>query len=616
MWAWVNNRSVGAKLAANVALVVTTLLLVGAATLLMARDQMLTDRGSKVKTIVEMVTKYADQLEAQVKKGSLTHDQAVARFVDVVNAERFDGDNYLILFTMKGIAVASPNNPAFVGTDRSDSTDPYGVKIVQKALEIVRNNGSGFFWYSFPRASATEPVRKMSYAQGIKPWDMYINAGIYVDDVDAATWRYADYVGVMILLGVLLTGAASLVTRKSIAQGLVQLSGGMRRLADGDLEADVIGKSRGDEIGMMANTVQVFKEVGLEKRRLETEALAAREAADVERAADEHKRAKAAAQLRTVVDGLATRLAQLARGDLTCRLNDPFAGEYEQLRSDFNVAVSQLTEVVERIVENTRAIASGADEITTASDDLSRRTEQQAASLEETAAALDEITATVNKTAQGARQAKQVVTAAQAGAETSGKVVQDTIEAMSAIEQSAEKISQIIGVIDEIAFQTNLLALNAGVEAARAGDAGRGFAVVASEVRALAQRSAGAAKEIKALISTSTQQVERGVQLVGATGRSLSQIVTQVLEISTVVTEIAASAQAQATGLAQVNVAVNQMDQVTQQNAAMVEQSTAACHGLAAEAKELTLLTGRFKLMEAPQGTGEKGRGGRMRPAA
>jgi methyl-accepting chemotaxis protein len=596
MWAWVNNRSVGAKLGASVAFTVLALLMIGAGTLFMAREEMLADRADKVKAIVEMVAKYAVQLEARVNKGELSHDQAVARFVDVVNAERFDGDNYIIVYTDKGVVVAAPHNAAIVGTDRSGSTDPFGVKIVQVGIALTQHDGSGFFWFRFPRATGSEPLRKMSFAKGIPQWGMFMTAGIYVDDVDAATGRYAGYIGGMILLALLLIGGVGLVIHRSIGQGLTRLSGSMRRLADGDLSADVYGLSRGDEIGTMAATVQVFKDVGLEKRRLEEEGVAARTVADAERTATEADRVEAADRLRAVVDGLASGLARLADGDLTCHLGKAFAPEYEQLRSDFNAAIERLSEAVGHIVINTRAIASGADEISSASDDLSRRTEHQAASLEQTAAALDEITATVNKTAKGAQHAKDVVAAAQQGAQRSGIVVQDTVAAMSAIEQSAQQISQIIGVIDEIAFQTNLLALNAGVEAARAGEAGRGFAVVASEVRALAQRSAGAAKEIKALISTSTEQVGRGVELVGATGRSLTAIVGQVQEISTVVIEIAASAQEQAAGLAQVNVAVNQMDQVTQQNAAMVEQSTAACHSLSNEAKDLSQLTGRFKV--------------------
>jgi methyl-accepting chemotaxis protein len=245
---------------------------------------------------------------------------------------------------------------------------------------------------------------------------------------------------------------------------------------------------------------------------------------------------------------------------------------------------------------NGQGIRTGSDEIANASDDLSRRTEQQAASLEETAAALDEITATVKKTADGASQVSKVVTEARSEAQRSGQVVSDAVAAMGQIEASSLQITQIIGVIDEIAFQTNLLALNAGVEAARAGEAGRGFAVVASEVRSLAQRSAEAAKEIKGLISASSTQVGQGVTLVGDAGRALASIVGKVGEIDALISEISASASEQATGLTQVNSAVNQMDQVVQQNAALVEQATAASHALRGEAAELERLLARFRV--------------------
>jgi methyl-accepting chemotaxis protein len=281
---------------------------------------------------------------------------------------------------------------------------------------------------------------------------------------------------------------------------------------------------------------------------------------------------------------------------LTSRLERSFAPAYEKLRADFNAAMARMQEAIGVVADNAKAIRSGASEITQASDDLSRRTEQQAASLEETAAALDEITTTVRRTAEGASRASEAVGQARSEAEHSGQVVSDAVAAMSEIENSAQKISQIIGVIDEIAFQTNLLALNAGVEAARAGDAGKGFAVVASEVRALAQRSAEAAKEIKALILASSQQVGRGVTLVGETGRVLERISGQVGEIAGVVGDIAASAQEQAAGLAQVNTAVNQMDQVTQQNAAMVEEATAASHALNGEAEAMARQVARFDL--------------------
>jgi len=308
-----------------------------------------------------------------------------------------------------------------------------------------------------------------------------------------------------------------------------------------------------------------------------------------ERLATEHEQ-------QAVITTIADSLRRLARGDLTVRITDDFQGGYSAIRTDFNEAVTSLTEVMRAIIDSTRAMQGGSDEIASASDDLSRRTEQQAASLEETAAALDEITATVKRSAAGANQASAAASGTRVDAEKSGSVVREAIAAMGEIEHSSSQITQIIGVIDEIAFQTNLLALNAGVEAARAGDAGRGFAVVAQEVRALAQRSADAAKQIKTLISASTSQVGRGVKLVGEAGQSLTGIVSKVAEIDALIADIALSSQEQATGLNQVNSAVNQMDQVTQQNAAMVEQSTAAATALRSEASELVRLVGRFTL--------------------
>lgn len=287
-------------------------------------------------------------------------------------------------------------------------------------------------------------------------------------------------------------------------------------------------------------------------------------------------------------------LSHLAQGDLEKELQEPFIPELDKLRTDFNEAIDTLRKTMRRVNRNTSAIRSGTDEIRAASDDLSKRTEQQAASLEETAAALNEITNTVRKTAEGSNRARHVVHAAKNEAEQSDEVVRQAVDAMNSIEKSSGQISQIIGVIDEIAFQTNLLALNAGVEAARAGEAGRGFAVVASEVRALAQRSAQAAKEIKTLISTSAEEVERGAERVGEAGKVLRRIVAKVAEINEVIVEITASAQEQSASLEQVNTAVTQMDQATQQNAAMVEQSTAATHALSRETAELAQMIAQF----------------------
>jgi methyl-accepting chemotaxis protein len=323
---------------------------------------------------------------------------------------------------------------------------------------------------------------------------------------------------------------------------------------------------------------------------------------------------KAENQRDAVIAALGQSLSRVADGDLCTRIEIEVAEQFERLKKDFNSALDQLESTVSEVKGGTNAIKVGTDEISQASDDLSRRTESQAASLEETAAAVTEITTTVRKTAEGARQAHEVVLHAKKDAEKSGEVVNRAIQAMSAIENSSKQISQIIGVIDEIAFQTNLLALNAGVEAARAGEAGRGFAVVASEVRALAQRSAEAAKEIKGLISASTMQVSQGVELVGETGQTLSRIVERVSHINEVVSDIASSANEQAHGLSQVNAAVGQMDQATQQNAAMAEEATAATRNLQQQTEVLAQLVARFQTKRHGRSAGGRDSAARSSP--
>ncbi|WP_210410474.1 methyl-accepting chemotaxis protein [Oceanicola sp. D3] len=328
---------------------------------------------------------------------------------------------------------------------------------------------------------------------------------------------------------------------------------------------------------------------------------------DREKLAEAEREQSRVAEAQTqVVDSLRVGLMALAEGNLTKLLDEQFSEGYDELRINFNEAASKLREAIAMVTENAGAIHREVGEIATSADDLSRRTERQATTLEETAAALDELTSSVRSAAQGADRANQMVTEARGNAEQGGKVVSEAVAAMGQISSSSDQISKIITVIEDIAFQTNLLALNAGVEAARAGEAGRGFAVVASEVRALAQRSSDAAREISGLISSSGDHVKRGVDLVGQTGEALREIVTSVTDIAGHVSEIAKSAKEQSSGLDEINTAMNQLDQVTQQNAAMFEQTNAASQSLSGEADLLKQTVSRFEIGKVADITEER----------
>ena len=379
-----------------------------------------------------------------------------------------------------------------------------------------------------------------------------------------------------VLLGLALAALAltivmSWVFRSTVCTPYVATVVRMEGIAAGDLTTPIAYTHHQDCVGRMVQAMEVFRANGQVVK-------------DAERSQQ------------LLVQQLGDGLSRLAASDVSYRINDPFPADYERLRADFNAAMDAVSEVLSAVRQSTNGINSGANDIRQASDDLSQRTEQQAASLEQTAAAMDQITGTVRETAAGATRAHAVVSETRDEAEQSGDVVRRAVDAMNGIERASAEIGDIITVIDGIAFQTNLLALNAGVEAARAGDAGKGFAVVASEVRALAQRSADAAKDVKAKINASSDQVATGVELVSETGKALQRIIGRIGEISALVGTIATSADQQATGLQQVNTAVSEMDGVTQQNAAMVEQATAAARSLADEAQALARQVDRFTL--------------------
>jgi methyl-accepting chemotaxis protein len=573
------------------------------------RSTMFEERRAAIQNQVEAATSIAKGFAEEAKAGRMSETEAMERAKTALRAVRFGAGEYIIVYSADG-ALQVHRIRENEGKNRLDTKDPNGVMITQEILAAARKGG-GFVEYSYPRQGNPEPSPKISYSLPFEPWGWSVAAGVYVDDINATMWHH---VRRSVLFGAALLGlmmGCAWFLARGLVRPLRDITASMERVAEGDLSAEIAGLDRKDDIAPMARAVQVFKDNALALRTAESEAGAARTVSERERAQNDALREENAAAQALVVTEIGAGLSRLAEGDLTHRIEAQFPGEYASLKTDFNGALTRLQETMSRIATTAQGIQSGTGEISQAADDLARRTEQQAASLEETAAALDEITATVRKTAEGAAHARDVVGSASQEAVASGSVVEGAVQAMAGIERSAGQISQIIGVIDEIAFQTNLLALNAGVEAARAGEAGKGFAVVASEVRALAQRSADAAKEIKTLIQASGEQVGSGVELVGKAGQALARIAAQITEINVVVAEIASSAREQATAMGEVNTAINSMDQVTQQNAAMVEQSTAASHAIAEEATTLTGLVGQFRvaagMRAGPAGTNRRG---------
>ncbi len=433
-------------------------------------------------------------------------------------------------------------------------------------------------------------------------------------------------VGAGLLIG---GGTAFYIATNELSRPIQNVTNTMNRLAGGDLDTEVPYAGRKDEIGEMAGAVAIFRQNAITVRDLNAQEQVLREkSADLQSSIatvvhaaaagdfssrigkdyqneDLNRFARSVNELVAGVEGgiAETRrvIGALADGDLTQTMDGSFRGAFAELQQNVNATFATLQRTMREVRASTDAINANSGELRTASDDLSKRTEQQAAALEETSAALEEITAAVKNSTERANEATSMVGEATQSAKQSGDIVRNAIGAMSRIEQASNEISQIISVIDEIAFQTNLLALNAGVEAARAGEAGKGFAVVAQEVRELAQRAASAAKDIKGLITKSGSEVAVGVKYVQETGSALSDIEKRVVTINDRIHAIATAAREQATGLQEISTAINQMDQVTQHNAAMVEETSAATHKLKSETDSLADLMARFRTGDTVQ---------------
>ncbi|EDZ46588.1 methyl-accepting chemotaxis protein [Leisingera daeponensis] len=535
-------------------------------------------RYKELHNVTDAAVSLLRDLDEGTRTGRFTPEQALDIGRERLTALRFGDSGYVFVFDHDLVVQAHPTVPDWVGTNQGGYEDVTGIKVFQELEKIAAAKGAGELTYYFKKPNSDVIEAKIGYVQAFEPFGWIVGTGAYVSDIEADVAAMRNKSLAVLGGGLLLLAVAAYFITRSVTAPLNGLKSRMTSLADGDTESGIPSAGARSELGEIARAVDVFREALIRQKDMEQE----QQALEATRSG--------------VVEALSSKLSDLSHGDLTAQITETFPAEYEQLRRDFNSTAQTLSQTVEQVIAAADSIRSGAGEISQASDDLSHRTESQAATLEQTAAALDELTASVKSAAEGARSVEATMEEAKREAETSGEVVQSAVSAMTEIEQSSNQISQIIGVIDDIAFQTNLLALNAGVEAARAGEAGRGFAVVASEVRALAQRSSDAAMEIKTLISNSSGQVARGVELVGKAGEALQSIVSQVNHISELVSGIAEGAAEQSTGLNEINTGVTQLDQVTQQNAAMVEQSTAAGQLLKEDATRLTGLVAHFKI--------------------
>jgi methyl-accepting chemotaxis protein len=515
-------------------------------------------------------------------------DVSLKTLYDKLSQLRPFGEGRVMLLSQTGKWIVGPNVDLLM--KEYDST---GVEVVKEALATgkvghIKN-------LSFDEFAAFDRVVYPFALPDINTtWAVLVDVPRAAINAPVQEQTYMMIAGGLIVLATVLAGLYFAV-RFFVQKPLAGLVNDVATLGNGVYTQPIAGQDRSDETGSVAKALEGFRHRLADTKRLEAEADSQRQMTEAERGRSEAERAESSALQRDIVARLGDGLAQLSSGNLTFRLSGDFPGEYGKLKTDFNSAIASLEETIQTVNASVGNIGGGTGEISRGAADLSHRTEQQAASLEETAAALDQLTSQVNSSAENARVAAKSVETASNDASKSGEVVQKAIDAMRGIEHSSGEISNIIGVIDEIAFQTNLLALNAGVEAARAGEAGKGFAVVAQEVRELAQRSAKAAKEIKALINTSEVQVREGVDLVGKAGSALENIADQVIQINGLIRQISGSASEQAVGLKEINSAVNQMDQVTQQNAAMVEETTAASMALNDEAQTLKSLVARFR---------------------
>ncbi|HVY06616.1 MAG TPA: methyl-accepting chemotaxis protein [Burkholderiales bacterium] len=579
------------------------------ATLTNLHASKLEDRREKIQSLTETAYGVVEHFHRLSMEGRLSDEEARRAAKEVLRGMHFEDAGYYFVIDTAYRQVLQPPKPELEGVDRRDAKDANDKFYVKDMVDVATAEGAGFSDYQYMKPGGGRPVDKVSYVKLFKPWNWVVGTGAYLDDIQGAVWK-SGVLSVVVLVAVLvITVGFCLVIGRAVIRQLggepahaIELA---RRIAAGDLSAEIpVDKSdRGSMLLAMKHMQEALTRVMRDIKQVVGAAAHGDFGGRVDESGMQGFQLEIARDVNALVatseqglTDLSRMLSALAQGDLTQSMQKEYQGLFRKLKEDANKTAAQLGEIVVRIKDSADTINIASREIASGNADLSQRTEEQASSLEQTASSMEQLTSTVKQNADNAKQANQLAIGASEIAARGGAVVGEVVKTMDSISEASRKIADIIGVIDGIAFQTNILALNAAVEAARAGEQGRGFAVVATEVRNLAQRSATAAKEIKSLIGDSVDKVDAGSRLVNQAGKTMDDLVSSVKHVADIMAEITAASAEQSAGIEQVSAAVGQMDETTQQNAALVEEAAAAAESLREEAAKLVQATLVFKL--------------------